>query len=541
MSRSIIQPTDEYLSDLSIPQLVAVYRAHADTSSADGRSKLRADEGDLKKATAAAWLAIERRNEPPRLFRRAGSPVRVEFDDNGSPKIMELTENRLRHETARAAVFLEYNSRKKEDIETRPPLDMVRDMLACPEMPLPPLDRVVEVPVFAPDGHLHDAPGYDPATRSFLRIDPELRIPPLPDEPTEADAFGALRTIGNVLADFPFVGRADRAHAVALLLLPFARNLIEGPTPNHEIEAPDAGTGKGLLAHALLSPGAGANVGYVSECVDDDEWRKAIHSMLMEGRPVICIDNVNRVLDSGSLALALTQPTVSGRILGVSKMADCPVRCVWVTTGNNISMSKEISRRTIRIRLDAKCDRPWERSGFRIENLTRWVSDNRGTLIHAALVLIRRWIVAGKPSPKCKPLGTYERWTHVIGGILEHAGIKGFLANASALYESADTTGAAWRRFVGAWWDTFRDEPTTTAQLMPVANAVDGFVISNAKTEKGQQTALGMALGKRKDTVIGSHQILEAGELHHVRLWKLANINQTTSRARCCKIASSVD
>ncbi len=36
---------------------------------------------------------------------------------------------------------------------------------------------------------------------------------------------------------------ADRAHALALLLLPYARDLIDGPTPNHLAESPEPGSG----------------------------------------------------------------------------------------------------------------------------------------------------------------------------------------------------------------------------------------------------------------------------------------------------------
>lgn len=38
------------------------------------------------------------------------------------------------------------------------------------------------------------------------------------------------------------------------MLNPFVRDLIDGPTPLHLIEAPVAGTGKGLLASIAMLP-----------------------------------------------------------------------------------------------------------------------------------------------------------------------------------------------------------------------------------------------------------------------------------------------
>ena len=37
----------------------------------------------------------------------------------------------------------------------------------------------------------------------------------------------------ELLGDFPFTGDAERPHAVGFLLLPFLRELVDGPTPIH--------------------------------------------------------------------------------------------------------------------------------------------------------------------------------------------------------------------------------------------------------------------------------------------------------------------
>ena len=136
-----------------------------------------------------------------------------------------------------------------------------------------------------------------------------------------------------------------------------------------------------------------------------------------------------------------------------------PVRCAWIATGNNPTLSSEIARRTVRIRLNAKQDRPWLRDRFRHPDLRQWVSAHRHELVAAALTLVRAWIAAGKPDPTgSSSLGMFESWSRVMGGILQVAGVPGFLSNLSDFYESTDTEGEMVRSFLAAWWEQYQDK-----------------------------------------------------------------------------------
>jgi putative DNA primase/helicase len=184
----------------------------------------------------------------------------------------------------------------------------------------------------------------------------------VPEVPTAQDVVRASRLIRrDLLGDFPFVTRADRAHAIAALLLPFVRDIIDGPTPAPLIEAPSAGTGKGLLTHALVMPALGTTLAVMPPATTDDEWRKRITAVLREAPGAILIDNVTRALDSAALSAALTARTWSDRLLGRSTTVNLLVRCLWLMAGNNPTMTTEIARRMVRIRMDARVDRPWQR------------------------------------------------------------------------------------------------------------------------------------------------------------------------------------
>ena len=148
--------------------------------------------------------------------------------------------------------------------DAKPPLDVVRDMLATPEPPLPPLVRITESPVFAADGSLQTMPGYHRASKTYYAPTRGFTVPDVPMTPTKSDIQRARALIDEMLVDFKFVEQ-DKAHAIALFLHTATRDLINGPTPNHLIEAPTAGSGKGLLADALLRPSAGRHIGTIPE------------------------------------------------------------------------------------------------------------------------------------------------------------------------------------------------------------------------------------------------------------------------------------
>jgi putative DNA primase/helicase len=495
---------------------------------------------DVPIVAEQAWDALLAANDPPVIFRQ-GTPIRLEHDPKTGIHAVEVNANRWRYHLARAANFVRIDA--KENCEpTVPPVWLVEDMLARPDPPLPPLTRIVEVPVFAPDGTLQTTPGYHPASATFLALPKGLQIPDVPLAPTGDDVRFAKLLIGEILVDFPFASaslchqksspntpdsqyQASVAHSYALLLLPFVRDLIDDPTPIHLIEAATAGSGKGLLAHALLGVSLGYHIGVLTEAREEDEWRKRLTTLFKEVRAAVVLDNLRRSLDSGQVAAALTARMWEDRKLGTNETIRVPVRCVWCVTGNNPVLSTEIARRTIRIRLDANTDRPWLRTEFTHPDLLAWVSDNRGKLVWAALVLIRNWLALGRTVPeKLKPLGSYEQWSRVMGGILAAAEIPGFLGNLEEFYELADHEGAVLRVFVGSWWEKHQSHDVGTTELLPIAKEIDGLEL-HGKDDGGLRRSLGKLISKQRDRVIGTKRICMAGTTNRATRWKLIDLS----------------
>jgi hypothetical protein len=125
------------------------------------------------------------------------------------------------------------------------------------------------------------------------------------------------------------------------------------------------------------------------------------------------------------VASAITASVWEDRLLSTSSMIRVPVRCAWVATGNNPALSHEMTRRTIRIRLDARVERPWLRAGFKHEPLGEWMREHRAALVHAALTLIQAWIAAGRPEGPSS-MGMFERWARVMGISVAGSRVPGY-------------------------------------------------------------------------------------------------------------------
>jgi hypothetical protein len=207
------------------------------------------------------------------------------------------------------------------------------------------------------------------------------------------------------------------------------------------IDSPAAGSGKTLLGEvtALIATGRPGSLfsapGLAEEC------RKALTSVLLQGAPVIIIDNISSRLESSDLCRALTAETYSDRLLGGNSIAELRVLSTWIGTGNNIQVGGDMPRRCYWCRIDAKTSEPFRRVGFRHPKLKLWVTQNRRELLAALLVMARAWFAAGQPASSAPPMGSFEEWVRVVGGILSYVGISGFLENADTMQSTSDAEG----------------------------------------------------------------------------------------------------
>jgi hypothetical protein len=392
----------------------------------------------------------------------------------------------------------------------------VKDIQARSEWTgIPPLRGIVESPTFTKGGVISVTPGYQPVSRVWFHAG-SIVVPDVPDAPSDADiAKARALLLDELLPDFPFVDEASRVHAVAMLLLPAVRELIDGPTPLHAVDAPTAGSGKGLLTNSVARIHTGRGMQMTTPPRSEEEWRKFLTSILMTGSPLITLDNISAKLDSGALASALTETEHQDRILGVTQMSPAlPNRATWIATSNNLAASNEITRRMVWIRLMPNQEHPARRpaSDFKHHPLEPWIDRNRGNLLWACLTLSQAWVARGRPPfSGTRTMGTFEAWVRVIGGILEVAGLgEHFLANQDELFEAMDLEMQPWRDLVKVWAAQYATSSVTAAQLYQLVrqhNLLAEELPDDGRSDRSQQTRLGSLLRRHKDKVIAGWRL----------------------------------
>ncbi|HXD32996.1 MAG TPA: hypothetical protein VN643_17870 [Pyrinomonadaceae bacterium] len=500
--------------------------------SSDDRVVFDLDDLDLRDVTPQLWEAISKHNFPPRLFMFGDQPSRIERnEDSGACRLKALNPNRMRREIVERSIWIRHRGRLQNVCP--PPSPVVHDVLASENPPLPPLLRITKVPVFVANGRLVQRPGYDADARLFYDPEKDLEIPRVAANPI-AELDSAKRLIlEELLGDFSFESQADKANAVVLILQPFVRDLIQGPTPMYAVDASSPGSGKTLLAQCATYIAHGDDRSLVPPTDSEEEIRKRVLSLLQEGTPIVQFDNQRRKLNSGVLSAVLTAyPSWKDRKLGVSENLGLPVRNTWILTGNNLLLSDELNRRSIRIRLVPPHERPWERerADFRHPNLIGWVRENRADLIWSALTIISSWVHFQCKTSE-KTLGSYEQWAGILGGILEHAQIPGFLENRNERDEDLDADTDAWRTFVYKWNVRFGIGEPTAADLFRAFFDNGGFeetpLLLWGKDPAAKIVSLGRQLGKKKDAIFGGFQITKVpSNGHQSAKWKLVPIGK---------------
>jgi putative DNA primase/helicase len=490
--------------------------------------------------------ALEGLNKPPVLFRHSGALCRIGFDDDGRVLLCPLGLPGIRAELATWIEWVKALKGGGTSSSAVPPI-AVDDLASRADALgfIPVVQQVVTAPVFAPDGTLETEPGYIASARVWFEPIDGMVLPPVPERPAREQVDAAVRLLlAGYLGDFPLRAPSDWAHVLALMLLPFVRTMIDGPTPNHGASAPTPGTGKGKLVSAALLPALGRMLPATPEPDNETELKKHLTAIFLAGQQVIRFDNLSAPMRSPAVSMALTEPIWQERVLGVSSSPAQRVRAIWVMTGNNLTYSQEIARRTVPILLSlaevvvpvadpdgkivltpqlraagaAHAERPWQRTGFTHPDLLGWGMQHRGELVAACLTIVRGWLAAGRPPFAGSPLGSYEEWSRVIGGIVTFAGVPGFLEGTDELYDSAVSDADEKAGFCERWLARFGEVPVSVADLVQFAGSgADPFGIAAGwLSGRSAETAAGMALRHLDGAVHGGILVRRWGRRGYV-------------------------
>jgi hypothetical protein len=120
----------------------------------------------------------------------------------------------------------------------------------------------------------------------------------------------------------------------------------------------------------------------------------------------------------------------------------------------------------------------------------------------------------------------------VLGGILEFAGLPGFLEDRNELFERADAEGSEWRAFVKAWSERLLPGPKSSGDLAAFCEREQllDSLFAGVRTDstRGRATRLGKALAAREGRVFSGLRLARTVDAHGCRaLWLLERLDDT--------------
>ena len=410
--------------------------------------------------------------------------------------------------------------KKKKGSNARPPSDVARNILASPTLPFPIVDEIVSVPVFGKDGQLLDRPGYHESDRLIYWPSKGVEFLSVDSNPTTEYVERAKYLLfDDFLVDFPFASESDKCHALCVALHSFMKRMISGPTPFYLVEKPAPGAGGTLLVNVLTYLFLGKMPPPMTMPKDESEWRRTLHASLRSGTPILFIDNIDGCLDSPTLASMITSDSLTDRVIRTSSTQTVEVKCLFIGSGNNPRLSKELVRRSIRIRIDPKRENPELRQEFKHPDLKEYVRSQRVDLVWAILTLIQFWVAKGKPRGR-KTLGSFEGWSWAMGGLLEAIGIPGFLVNREAFEGAATDIDEGMIEFLSNWNEKFGGGEVKAKDLIPFAGELNLNQRSGAG-EESRSAALGKKLTRERDNMFGRYCIRVSGSQQNTKCYRL--------------------
>jgi putative DNA primase/helicase len=365
-------------------------------------------------------------------------------------------------ELSACAGWERYDARAEAWVAANPPKQVADILLSRAGLwTLPSVVGVVTCPTLRPDGSILSAPGYDLQTRLYHAADQGLTLLDATVNPTKADAVKALVDLETLLAEFPTVGDIDRAVALSGLITPVVRGAM-AVAPLHAFRASTAGTGKSYLVDTASAISTGRPCPVATAAADEGETEKRIAGLLLGGFPIASIDNVNGDLGGDLLCQAIERPMIRIRQLGASDILEIESRATFFATGNALRVKGDMVRRALICDLDAGVERPETRE-FKGDPMGSVMAE-RGRYVSAALIIVRAYIIAGKP--ECLPkLASFEEWSDLVRSALVWLGCADPVASMESARED-DPELSELRQVILAWSEIIPDGYEFTAKKL---------------------------------------------------------------------------
>ncbi|MDT8277702.1 hypothetical protein RQ734_16650 [Roseomonas mucosa] len=457
----------------------------------EGKPRLRIERHDPDRTVSSLRDVLATTG---RIFDR-GVPVRLAYDQmQGGMVAQPLTPDAVvleAHRSSRPYTLREKNGEVTEVNACLPRTAAVMWLDWKGQWNLPPLNGIASAPLLHEDGSIHAVDGYDPATGLWCENVPDL-AGRVPVKPTRQQAEAALLRLRTMFRTFPFAdadlvptegspvqvldlskgpSKDESSFLVALLTAACRPSLHLAPGMLiTAAQMSGAGAGKGLLARCICAVAFGRPPHAVTGGASQEEMEKRIAAELMEGAPVLFLDNLNgQAFRSDLLASAITERPARVRLLGKSQMLPLNATAFIVLTGNGLTVSEDLARRFLTVELDPRTEDPETRTFT--GDLLAEITKRRAELLGDLLTIWRWGRQAGSGINPGKALGSFGQWARWVRDPLLALGCKD-PADRISEAKTRDQRRLQIAELFAVWWRHHDNLPVQRRNLHEAVQAI---------------------------------------------------------------------
>jgi hypothetical protein len=486
---------------------------------------IKAEAGEIGRIADAAERELAATG---RYYQRGGLIVSVASDPTSKETtIRSLPLPALLRALSCVAIWTRYDSRSNSDTVIDPPQKYV-GVLADSESyaHLPALAGIARQPHLRPDGSIVAEAGFDEMTGLFGVFD--ARQFNIPDMPTKERAATALAELRALLTEFSFANENDEAAALAGILTAAIRPSLP-LAPMFHIKAPQIASGKSYLSAIIAAFASPSSPSAVAFPTSDEECQKLLLATLMAAPGCVIFDNLTSdLIPYKSLCSALTEESLTGRILGLSKTATVGTRTLFLSSGNNVDAVKDMARRCVRINLDPKVETPAARE-FQADPLTT-VRHDRARFVALALTVIRAWVVSGDALTPCKPLASFGQWSTWVRQPLLWLGLSD---PAQGIFEqlAQDPERETLGRLLHAWHAKFGETPTMIREAVITCEPGMDEILREIAEDKGliNRRRLGRWISRHQGRIVDGLRFERASGTTSAERWQAKSVTSDKS------------
>jgi hypothetical protein len=492
------------------------------------RPSIRVEPGELHRIVDAAERELAGSG---RYYQRGGLIVSVQTDPTtNDTAIRPVSQPSLLRALSSLAIWKRFDARSDAYVVCDPPTKHVAVLFDAEGYAhLPGLAGIARQPYLRPDGTLCTAAGYDPATGMFGVFD-ERRFS-VPKAPTVDDAVRALVELRGLLTEFDFTHDHDEAAAVVAMLTAAIRPSLPA-APMFHIRAPQIASGKSYLSNLIAAFATATPTSALAFPTNEEEAHKLLLASLLSAPAVLAFDNLTTdLIPFKSLCSALTEESLTGRVLGVSKTATVGTRALFLSSGNNVDAVRDMTRRVVTIALDPKVERPATRRFDR--DPLRVVRADRERFVSLALTIVRARIVSTDVRPKLSSIGSYEAWSEWVRQAVVWLEMPDPLVR---MFETMDhdPDREALGRLIAAWSDAFGTTPKMVRDAVDLGirgNRALREALAEVAEERGEINArrAGRWINRHQGRIVDGRRFERASASTSAQQWVVKSVSSVSS------------